>query len=452
MTGKNFLPDVLMLLFQDSDRYIKTAAEAETRVEESAPDGGGPVAAGPASEDLVPGGAPRDRALTGLLGYSTDTNTMRARLRLQGFTTERAMELGGRFFDAKLADQEYSISEDWDRVRGGFESGAELMSTLMSPQVRSRVMSSLSRLRASSTEDAFFSSQWESLLECFDDPRFELSLTLCRVRSSTKVDLDLTDLLLGGWVEAAELPHRTARTRLANSVASNGPVIVITEGRSDARWLRRSLALAAPGVADSFQFLDFEGFSAQGGTDKVVSLTRGMAATSVMNRVIAVVDNDGAGREAMQILHRSALPARMRTVALPDVPYAEAYPTLGPTGTATADINGRAATIEFMFGIDVLRDDERNPFPVRWQGWVEAVGQYQGRLDSKHKDVVRARLDAALAVNSFEDLSPEVAEGCRRLADLLTSSAHLVADVPASEYSPLTWGRELAPADPEMRA
>jgi hypothetical protein len=44
MPGKGFLPDALVLLFQDTDRYVDTAAiEAESGHEESAADADEPV-------------------------------------------------------------------------------------------------------------------------------------------------------------------------------------------------------------------------------------------------------------------------------------------------------------------------------------------------------------------------------------------------------------------------
>jgi hypothetical protein len=48
MPGKGFLPDALMLLFQDADCYVDTAAiEAESGHEESAADADEPVPGGP---------------------------------------------------------------------------------------------------------------------------------------------------------------------------------------------------------------------------------------------------------------------------------------------------------------------------------------------------------------------------------------------------------------------
>ena len=42
---------------------------------------------------------------------------------------------------------------------------------------------------------------------------------------------------------------------MATAVAASGPIIVITEGSTDARWLRHALRLAAPDTEHLFEFL-----------------------------------------------------------------------------------------------------------------------------------------------------------------------------------------------------
>lgn len=169
-----------------------------------------------------------------------------------------------------------------------------------------------------------------------------------------------------------------------------------------------------------------------------MSLTKGMAAARVMNRIVAVLDNDTAGRVAAKQLADLAFPARIVVTNLPDVAYVALYPTLGPGGFATADLNGRASSIEFMFGDDILRDTDGALFPVRWQSFIETVAEYQGRLDSNHKTIVGQRIDQALAEASSNAMSEQVLGGCRRLADMLLVAADPPPHIPASEFSHLT--------------
>lgn len=118
-----------------------------------------------------------------------------------------------------------------------------------------------------------------------------------------------------------------------------------------------------------------------------------MAAARVMNRIVAVVDNDTAGRVAADQLADLAFPARIAATNLPEVTYATQYPTLGPEGSSTANVNGRATSIEFMFGEDILRDTDGALFPERWQSYIETACDYQGRLDGNHKTTVGRRID-----------------------------------------------------------
>ena len=217
---------------------------------------------------------------------------------------------------------------------------------------------------------------WDDLCEAFDDLAFDCPYFWGVPGARRKLFIDLTDPLLGGYLEADELPHLSARRRRERETAASGQIIVVTEGSSDSFLLRRALELADPGIANYFSFLDFAGYSAPGGTDRVVSLTRGLAAAQVMNRVIAVLDNDTAGHQALRILQSTGWPDRIRFYSLPDMEYAREFPTLGPGGFANLDVNGRALSIEMMFGLAVLREANGGSMPhVRWS-------TYNGTLSS----------------------------------------------------------------------
>jgi hypothetical protein len=335
---------------------------------------------------------------------------------------------------AERDDEERFIPDSWKATDAAFDDAEELFDALLRWKA-SRAGSNF-RLQYETSHDQYMSSCWDDLTESFDDPRFELSLLLSRTRNDTLVTLDLTDLLLGGWLEPDELPHRTARERLANDVSASGPVIVVTEGRTDARLLSRATSLAAPELRDSFSFLDFDGTSTPGGVDRVVSLTRGLAAAGVMNRVISVFDNDIAGRIGAEILRKSTLPKRTTVTLLPDVPYARRYPTRGPHGEQHTDVNGRAVAIEMMFGVSIMKAANAGQLPaVRWLSYNNQLNDYQGAVESKGN--IQTQLTKALAVTSLEQLHPEVARGCRRMAAMLIEAAAEATPALASEFSPL---------------
>ncbi|MCK9795215.1 HEPN/Toprim-associated domain-containing protein [Isoptericola sp. 4D.3] len=416
--GKNFLPDPLMLVFDDDDRRIDRTRYAALQARWSTDDG-----AETSNEELHH-----------LYTYQAKAEDLVARLTLQGFGPTAVVEHAERYLDDEMGSEDSFL---WGDIDKEYRTGKRLLQAMLTWESRNgRIMA-----RGESRHDRSMSWAWDELLEAFDDPRFKLALGLTRTRRSTTVTLDLTDLLLGGWLEENEIPHRTARTRVANDVTANGRVIVITEGRTDAEFLTRALALARPELTDAFSFLDFEGTSAPGGTDRVVSLTRGMAAAKVMNRVVAVLDNDTAGKAAFEQLKRSNLAVTITATRLPDVELGSSYPTLGPNGMSHVNINGRAITIEMMFGQTVLQDSANLTLsPVRWTGYNSAVGEYQGEVEAKK--LIQARIRTALSAPSIDHLDEEAAEGCRRLASMLIDATAEATPALSSDFSPLLWIRE----------
>lgn len=423
--GKSYVPDELMLLFEDDDYYTDSTKLNELEDAESAEAGRGEL---PASW------------YTDLLGYSSTAGALRQRLQLQGFSSEWVGRLCTAFFEDQ--EEERQEQAEWQELSEWYPNSAAITAALTTRSGRA-VGAGIPPDPQTHPRESFLYEQWGALREAFDDPRFALALSLSRTHESTQVRIDLTDLVLGGWLASTESPHREARLRMAADVGADGPVIVITEGASDARRLRRSLEISAPHVARFFTFLDFD-LRPPGGTDRVVSLTKGMVAAGVMNRIIAVLDNDTAGRDAKEQLMRLDMPDKVVAICLPEVPYAEVYPTLGPSGSGTESVNGRAVSMEFMFGDEVLRDEVAALAPVRWSAFNERVGDYQGRLASSDKSIVGKRIDAALSPTSNSGVSAQVAEGCARLAAMLIAAALPSQRMPASEGSVLTatWRRE----------
>lgn len=396
--GKNYVSDQLMLVFRDDDR----------------------VASSPDS-----------------MVYAAPAGVLRDRLAVQGFSSQRVRDLAIQLFSE---DDEDDARNSWPEGWETFPTASSIVDAMASRRGQSAA-AGLPPLREHPM-NAFLYYKWEHLKECYDDPRFALSLALLRTRASTVVQLDLTDLVASGYMASNEYPHRDARSRLAQSVAASGPVIVITEGASDACWLRRSLEVAAPSVSHLFKFLDFDTYRAPGGTDRVVSLTKGMVSADVMNRIVAVLDNDTAGRAGARQLAGLELPGRVIVVNLPHVSYATEYPVLGPEGVGVADVNGRAAPIEFMFGDEVLRQPSGELYPVRWHSFIESENAYQGRLSDAHKREVGQRIERALFPASGQAVNEQIFDGCGRLSKMLINAAIPFTHLPASEKSILSsWWR-----------
>jgi len=343
---------------------------------------------------------------------------------LQGLDAAWIRKVAGAYFAAKFdqapEEKVIDLRTSWADGLATYPDGASVAAAVTSVRGRKAAVAT----EPVNSEQRFLKWQWQDLLGTFGNSRFVLAVALLSLRASSIVTLDLTELILSGYMEPDELPHDDVVYRMASDVAESGPVIVVAEGSSDVRWLRHALQIAAPAVAHLFRFLEFAEYRAPGGTDRVVSLTKGMASAGVMNRIVAVLDNDTAGVAAAMQLLALGLPVGVAVVTLPDVPYARDYPTLGPDGLSNADVNGRAVSIEFMFGRDVLRSsDGQHSFPVRWESWVSSVGKYQGRLSSVDKAAVAHRIEDALADGCDGAMTEEIAAGCRRLAQLLLEAA-----------------------------
>ena len=67
---------------------------------------------------------------------------------------------------------------------------------------------------------------------------------------------------------------------------------------------------------------------------------------------------------------------------LPDIEFANSYPTIGPNGEECMNINGRACSIELFLGRDVLSMNGEL-IPVHWKGYIDKTGTYQGEVLKK---------------------------------------------------------------------
>lgn len=158
----------------------------------------------------------------------------------------------------------------------------------------------------------------------------------------------------------------------------------MTEGVTDACFLQRALEMVAPHVSHMFRFFDKDA-GVEMGAAQVVRTLRSFAAAGVRNRVVGVLDNDAAGRVAAKNLDGKLRPANNGYFLLPDVRYRSNYPTYGPNGDADLDINGRAVSIEFQFGLEQLRLSGGELARVEWSGREASTGVYQGSLAKKDK-------------------------------------------------------------------
>jgi hypothetical protein len=189
------------------------------------------------------------------------------------------------------------------------------------------------------------SRHWLLDILTYMDERFALRLVLLAFPHD-EVVLDVTDIEEGGWVTDVGRIASDAALSITGMAGMHAPVVVLTEGRTDAEFLRAGLRVLYPHLTDLIRFLDYEG-RPEGGVGALVRMIRAFAAAGIVNRVIAIFDNDTAASDVLRTLDMSKVPDQIKVVRYPYLKLAESYPTLGPptiespTGSVSlANING----------------------------------------------------------------------------------------------------------------
>ena len=239
------------------------------------------------------------------------------------------------------------------------------------------------------------------------------------------VTYDLTDLEGGGWIDGDAGPDDMMENLLYDEAWLIERVIVLTEGE-DRRILERSLKLLYPHLADYFRFFDHSATKAGGGVGQLANLVRSFAALDVRQRVIAVFDNDTAGRDAMSTLDLDRLPANITVIQYPDCDIGKDYPTLGPQGPSRMNVNGWAGGIELYLGREVLVDESGELSPVQWTGYNRKLRAYQGEILDKGKIKERFLEKLGRCESKAEEIELVDWDGIREILDALRSAFHKV--------------------------
>jgi hypothetical protein len=165
----------------------------------------------------------------------------------------------------------------------------------------------------------------------------------------------------------------------------------MTEGKSDKRILEETLRVLYPHLMPYFSFIDFDLANMPGSTGHLLNIVKAFVATGVQHRTIAVFDNDAAGHHALRQLVHVPLPDNIKTIALPTLPLAACYSTVGPQGTLEVDIKGLACSLELYLGRDILELGRGALTPVRWTGLMQGAGRYQGGSNEQGRDIGEVR-------------------------------------------------------------
>ena len=201
------------------------------------------------------------------------------------------------------------------------------------------------------------------------DPRLFIRAVLEATGSAEPLILDYSELVHSGYHSPDKNLALAAKTSISWEFTATAKIIVLTEGTTDAAFLQQSLRSLFPYLEPLYSFLDFAQSNMEGGAANLVRVVKGFVAAGVVNRVIAVFDNDTAALVALRSLQSVTIPENVSIIRYPPVPYATNYPTIGPQGNVLMDVNGLAGSIELYFGLDVLQQPDGELTPVQWKGY-----------------------------------------------------------------------------------
>lgn len=332
--------------------------------------------------------------------YRTTSKVVRDRLNLLGFTRDSS----SRAFRLAVEGERARLCADGDRIwHERIDVLGELTPERWLEGVSEVIAMRCDSIDRHSAEYASLSPLLRHILQGWSeewmgcpvhDVRHVIRLFVELVDSEQEVLYDLTDLVAGGWIDDEGDLVEYAEEILRSGAAAEQRVIVLTEGAKDKGIIERSLRLLTPHLADYFTFMDFESARVAGGSGALAQTVKAFAGAGILNRVVAIFDNDTAAAEALASLASIKLPDNFVVTRYPDLPFLQSYPTLGPTGIVRANVNGLAASIELYLGEDVLQTEGGRLTPVHWKGFNERLNRYQGVVLDKSS--VLRRFEAKL--------------------------------------------------------
>jgi hypothetical protein len=262
-----------------------------------------------------------------------------------------------------------------------------------------------------------------------------LALEICP--DAQELVYDITDLIGSEDFEPEEDFVEYGLSLSAENYHSKAKIILLTEGQSDSWILQESLNLLYPHLADYYSFMEFDLARVGGGTGNLSNLVKAFVGAGIVNKTIALFDNDTAGTAAIKSLERIALPPHIKVLRLPDLEWLTNYPTIGPSGKVAMDVNGVAASIELYLGNDVLFAGGKQLAPVQWTGFDPGMRQYQGEILDKDRIRERFRQKLECAKLDRRATASEQWNGLKAIFSTIFSAFHDLANKQICD-----WARE----------
>lgn len=224
-------------------------------------------------------------------------------------------------------------------------------------------------------------SNWILNYPC-SDHRFYIRVFLESCDKNSLVIQDITEVTHAGYYSEEDNVRDNEVSTLTSTFPTNSKIIILTEGISDKNIIERSLALLYPHLSDYYSFMDFGLSNASGGASSLISQIKGFVGVGIKNKVIAILDNDTAAHVAKKGLNKTEIPDNISIIHYPYFDRLENYPTIGPTGEQSININEVAGSIEVYLGFDSLEINKQLT-PVQWRGYDQNIGKYQGEVLNK---------------------------------------------------------------------
>ena len=189
-----------------------------------------------------------------------------------------------------------------------------------------------------------------------------------------------------------------ARDEQLQTAMRNLPLVVITEGSTDAYLLSEGMKVTHPHLVGFIRFFDYGAARPRSGIAGAADTFKGFVAAGIGNRFILLADNDAAAHTGLAKLKLGSWPAACRILHYPDLFMLQAYPTQDPHTGASAieDLNRRAGSLEMYFGQDVLTGAGGGLMPVHWKGTASSSQPRQGSLTDPDKRTAQQRFRAKL--------------------------------------------------------
>lgn len=306
--------------------------------------------------------------------YVVSARQMRQRLQVLGFTSARALAELDSSMQAwhRREDPEDDLFED---LLDGLKS--EDMSML-----RARFAEYLT------STDLFSPYQVPKIIDCLD-PRFLMRLAVDLVPDSTEVAHELSYLIGEPYLQPGIPIADIARKERGQSRTDDGPLVVLTEGSTDARALAAGMLITHPHLEGFIQFMDVHA-KAEMNVAALDKMVRIFSTARISHRVLALADNDAAAHRHLARLKKDLksghIPENYRILHYPDIPLLRAYPVERPdSGNAVEDVNGWAGSLEMYLGENLLLDRNGQLIPVQQKGEPDGPQQLQGTLPEHHK-------------------------------------------------------------------